>query len=342
MVCRPDRRGFTLIELLVAIAIIAVLVGLLLSAVQKTREAAARAKCTNNLKQLGLAAANYEATMGWLPPGVQLPAQAATQGSVLFSLLPFVEQQTRYKMFNPTLNVNSTANSIAQGMGDVSIYLCPSDTSSGQLYASSAPNGPIGRTNYYANLGSHAWRLDSAGSQSKPANLAGMFAEGSQNALGKVADGTSNTALFAEVKRGAAPMSDQLGVTQMTPGAWNVTGTNAAANTSQNTNPLSNAGFITLCNNATPSTANVTGMNYYSGAGAEYVYYTHTLPPNYAGRDCVSFPISTNIHLAARSYHTGGVNVCFADGSVRFITNSIALSNWMSMGTRAGGEVITE
>jgi prepilin-type N-terminal cleavage/methylation domain-containing protein/prepilin-type processing-associated H-X9-DG protein len=330
-------RGFTLIEVLVAIAIVAVLVGLLLPAVQKIREAAARTRCRNNLKQLGLAAHNYHSTFQVFPPGVQATGPL---GSVQFVLLPYVEQDARYKQFDLSKSVVDAANHAARIAGDVPGYLCPSDPSTGAFIDTEPPGsapGPVGRTNYYANLGAHAWWLDSSGPTAKPPNLSGVFAHGSSVRMTDISDGTSNTAMFAEIKRGAAPDHDRLDVTSLSPVQWNVTAANAAANNTQNGNPTSNATFIGFCN-AAASTTNVTGLRYYAGQ-ANLVFYTHTLPPNYAGRDCMSL-LPSNLHLAARSYHPGGVNVALADGSLRFIPDTIPFPAWQALGTRSGGEVV--
>jgi prepilin-type N-terminal cleavage/methylation domain-containing protein/prepilin-type processing-associated H-X9-DG protein len=334
-----NRRGFTLIELLVVIAIIAVLIGLLLPAVQKVREAASRIRCANHLSQLGKAAHNYHSTYNFFPPGVQL---TMPKGSFLYVLLPFVEQDNRFKQFNTSVDIVAPVNHTARIAGDVPIYLCPSDPSSGiftDTIPAGVPPGPGSRTNYYANLGAHAFWQDSAGILSKPANLAGVFGLGSAVRVTSITDGSSNTALFAEIRRGAAPGKDRYDVTRLDTTQWPVNATVVAAISVKNTNPVADATFVGFCN-AAVNTVSVTGLQCFNSESFQ-VFYTHTLPPNYAGRDCVSFPAFSNLHLAARSAHSGGVNVCLADGSVRFVRDSIAMDAWRAVGTRAGGEVFT-
>ena len=225
MLCRhrTRARGFTLIELLVVIAIIAILIGLLLPAVQKVREAAARMKCSNNLKQMGLAAHNYESTNGYLPPYQHYKVFTLTDGSqvtrtsngsISAMILPYVEQANKYNLFKFDYDVNSDAwigtplpspgaatNGPARAQ-DVPIFLCPSDPS-GNTYSAFPAPGPSGRLNYHGSHGAHSdIRIGTGGGGifSMPAPAAGQIQKG--YALLAISDGTSNTVMFAEVMRG--------------------------------------------------------------------------------------------------------------------------------------------
>jgi prepilin-type N-terminal cleavage/methylation domain-containing protein len=270
---RPHKSGFTLIELLVVIAIIAVLIGLLLPAVQKVREAAARAKCQNNLKQLGLAAHNHHGANEKFPAGTQ--KSPFTGASALVMLLPYLEQSQRYALFDQTKDLRDAANDNARSSGDVPGLLCPSDPSAGQLQG---PTGPAGRSNYHANLGAHANHTEG-----KLLNRRGVFASVTPVKLSEIADGTSNTALFAEVRRGASPASDAYDVTVLS--SWSVLGPSATADSAKNLDPSLDTTFQNACN-AAASVDSVSGLGYSGGwatGGSQgkinLVYYTHTLPP---------------------------------------------------------------
>jgi len=171
------KRGFTLIELLVVIAIIAILIGLLLPAVQKVREAAARMSCSNNIKQLGLAVHNYVSTNNQLPPAWMLVASTGQQGSLHFWLLPYLEQQ----------NVVTAAgnNSMNQANTPIKAFMCPSDPTVWTSY-------PQGGVNYAGNY----WVFRA----STNSNASGTLTTG-------MPDGTSNTVIFAERYKLCQPSS---------------------------------------------------------------------------------------------------------------------------------------
>jgi prepilin-type N-terminal cleavage/methylation domain-containing protein/prepilin-type processing-associated H-X9-DG protein len=211
------RRGFTLIELLVVIAIIAILIGLLLPAVQKVREAAARSQCQNNLKQLGLASLNYESSHGTLPPGYVQKSGV----SALAFLLPYIEQDNLYGQIPPDLmNLNTPTGglwyqSAATGPAKVPVktFLCPSDnattppsagilisyTENGrQSYRTVAsPSAGFAPTNYAANSGALGATNDFYGT------YVGPYTVNSRTPLTTISDGTSNTFGFGEILGGA-------------------------------------------------------------------------------------------------------------------------------------------
>ncbi len=356
----PRRRGFTLIELLVVIAIIAVLIALLLPAVQAAREAARRSQCVNNLKQMGLAAMNFESTNSTLPPSYgQFPqygtvADGDGRANVLATMLPFLEQSAGYSSFNfqqdLTDSIGDTgANRTAQQQ-IIGAYNCPSDVLTVKF-------NNLGYASYVASLGATA-ALE-AGSMytnqepisqrygiyianidySQQMTVNGVFNPNFQKVTGvsiaAITDGTSNTAAFSETRKSGNPGPGSgvsgLAITDLR----RVNFQSASFNNLVPPNPCATAFALTY-----------RGQEYYRNFPMTG-YYNHTLPPNSMLTDCGTYADGaaqnnfSRIHLAARSYHSGGVNVGFADGSVKFIKNTVNLATWNALGTRAGGEVIS-
>lgn len=325
------RNAFTLIELLVVIAIIGVLIGLLLPAIQKVREAANRLKCSSNLKQIGLAALNYESTHNTLPPGASPPTKPPSNSlaSVQALILPYVEQAAKWNQFDLSQDVNAGANNANARKQDVTFYLCPSDNSSAQFA------GPFGRSNYFGNLGSNAYLNNAA----NPA-VGGLFyydvTTVGQNAgkqpvvrVADILDGASNTGMFAEVKRGNATTGNSVD--------WWDARIIAFSAADDATRPAAK------CDPVGASALRYEGLQYYRCLITTSLY-THTMTPNQAGGNCIDsgtragdFGSFYAAHVAARSYHPGGVNCAFADGSVRFIRDTVDPTTWRNLGSRGDG-----
>ncbi|MBX9584937.1 MAG: DUF1559 domain-containing protein [Gemmataceae bacterium] len=336
---RP-RRAFTLIELLVVIAIIAVLIGLLLPAVQKVREAAARARCQNNLKQIGIALHNYESVAQTYPPGGAYPvgASAGDVYSVQARLLPFLEQGSLYALIDLNVTPATQLDVIKQR---IAVYLCPSEVKDQPRDQGGTPPKITYPLNYAANFGTYFVWDPVAGRGGDGAIPVSALGKTSWTKPASFRDGMSNTIGFAEVKA-------------YQPYARN-TSTPAAVGAAF---PASVDEVAAMA--ATGTYRGEIGHTEWTDSPSHQTGFSFVFPPNTkvlftpSGATApVDVDVLTQVEgshaskpsysiVTSRSYHTGGVvNVLLMDGSVRTVAPSVNPATWRAYGTRDGGEVAT-
>jgi prepilin-type N-terminal cleavage/methylation domain-containing protein/prepilin-type processing-associated H-X9-DG protein len=306
------RRGFTLIELLVVIAIIAILIGLLLPAVQKVREAAARMSCKNNLKQIGLALHNYHDAKGYFPPGALRSPATGTVGpfyrkfgvttngvrhSWSVFALPYLEQENLIKGYDINSDWASAANQAARE-SPVKIMVCPSAPGAPPRFNQKTVNNVAIRAagSDYGPNNAYGAELEAAGLVDAAVNRAGILQVNASWSIPEIIDGTSNTIMISECAG--------------RPDRWQ-------------------AGRMTVA----------LGQNDGGWADHDNEYIVHGYTAD--GTDSPG-PCHTNCtnNNEVYSFHTGGANHVFADGSVRFVSASMDIRQFVKLVTRNGQDVV--
>lgn len=366
---KQQPRGFTLVELLVVIAIIGVLVALLLPAVQAAREAARRTQCVNNLRQMGLAAANYESARNVFPPGRLFPDWEGESGytnyqsvsvndktgfySVHIWLLPYMEANNVYnlidfnigqiKIVDPATNPNAQAYLTANDL-----FICPSDANIGEI---------VSENNYRSNFGGSGPGAGTSATGSTqvrsrhlwPVTGNGAFTIGKKGLKARTyTDGLSKTAFFSERIKGSGEGNDSIpdraSIVRCSGGDFdpNTSFENIFLAASNDTSTASGFTFNSA-GRLDPASSFSNGWPF---AGYDSSQYNHVAPPNWSGRDCgVNFiPDTPSEHaiIAARSDHPGTVVVAFGDGHTATVSDGIDLEVWRALGSRDGGEIVDE
>ena len=309
---RRHHQGLTLIELLVVLAIMGFLIGLILPAVASSRESARRLQCLSNLKQLGLAVQNYDATHGILPPGSSMNYSFHT------FLLPFLDQAPLFQTVDfrahPELDPTVSNRVLFTRMP---VFLCPSDLGSNVI--------GVAPTNYFGNYGSgvQTHGFDGVFRYLQPSAIFDL----GPIRTGDISDGMSSTAAIAEGFIGAAEPSRLRSL-------WILPNSFPAANQLDE--------FADICEKlsvAVGSDDSIRGRPWATGQ-INRTGYTHISPPNMP--NCLNGNLVQFGSYSAGSAHSQGINVLFADGHVQFVARAIDRSTWRAMGSRNGSDFFSQ
>lgn len=322
MKAKNPRRAFTLIELLIVIAIIAILIALMLPAVQKVRAAAARTSCQNNLKQIGLALHDFHGAYGYFPTSTRSSSTAAVRNAWTTFALPYLEQDSIFQRYDQTKNWDDPANLPVTSL-PVKLLQCPANPYLGQLDGDQQLGSswtPVVATTDYATITSVTPQLANLYPGQVFADV-GILERNAKPTLDQVTDGTSNTILVTE--SAARPTVIRLGVvigsptgtppTRVNGGGWS----RAASDFDLKGSSADGSSFPGPC-----------AINCTNGLNAGNTYPDPVYGTNGTGE--------------TYSFHTGGANILFGDGSVRFIQQSINIVTYAAMVTRSAGETFAE
>jgi prepilin-type N-terminal cleavage/methylation domain-containing protein/prepilin-type processing-associated H-X9-DG protein len=354
MTSKGIRRGFTLIELLVVIAIIAVLIALLLPAVQSAREAARRAQCVNNLKQIGIGLHNYHAALNTFPLSDTKAWTDAYGGyttdwgtwSAQSLLLGYLEGQPIYNACNfnwaiwygTGVQINRTVH-----LTSLNLFICPSDGISPDQATLSCYQWAGHTNNYVGSLGTTTWPWS--------ADSTGVFAHANCYGIQRITDGSSNTIAFSEglISTGNwIKWRDGLAA-----GIYGPSGGGVGPSLVYDANSAKPAVMkdLQMCNQFFQAqqhpAGNDKGYRWFAGSPGVSSFNT-IVPPNsqqfpWGGcrLDCEGCGFEFGEFENATSNHPGGANCLMADGSVRFIKGSVSMPIWWALGTKANGEVVS-
>ncbi|HUT92698.1 MAG TPA: DUF1559 domain-containing protein [Thermoguttaceae bacterium] len=333
------RKAFTLVELLVVIAIIGILIALLLPAVQAAREAARRSQCTNNLKQMALALHNYHDVHKVFPRSsyVQIDCSQWEGYSVHTMILPYVEQGALYDQWK---QLYATHPNPGNGWNDghmnpvsrvkIQAFLCPSDNAFGDR--------AFAGCNYAVCSGSTVQWDDYRNQNGMFRGQNGLVMPGLEIKFADIKDGSSNTLMASEVRKGN---NDN---TKYEPGNAVLNGTNAFASLNVPPTSAELGTFGQGCLSGIGTHLSTNGREWIAGLPTQTVFNA-AAPPNWKFPSCEigssGFAADRDGVYPARSFHPGGVNAALGDASVRFISETIDLTTYQSLGSRAGGETLS-